>query len=248
MEYSVLAKSYNTLQYQADLKQILAAFYKGKSFEGLSKHSLHRIVNDALIQHYQGEETLKFMVAELFRMNDDVAAFEVRVNGSRADFLVINGQTKCFEIKSRVDTLKRLKKQTEDFGDVFEYNTIVTDQKHLRAVEELVVPHYGIWYFDEQRRIEHRKPLPSPYLDPQSQLGLMAKRELLSVFGSSDIGRILSNNSGDYINLMLKDVLKNRYAKRWAFIRDNWEQILPVDLQFFFNSNINPRTIYGQAS
>lgn len=247
MEYSVLAKSYNTLHYQAHLKEVLTTFYKGKSFEGLSKRNLHQVINDALIQHYQGEETLKFRIADFFRLKDYVAAFEVRANESRADFLVINGETKCFEIKSRVDTLKRLQKQAKDFGDVFEYNTIITDAKHLKAVEESIAPHYGIWYFAGDERIEHRQPLLSPCINPESQLGLMTKKERLSKFGASDIKRILASNSAGQINRTLKEVLKGRYAKRWNFVRNNWDKILPIDLQFFFNRNINPRTIYGQA-
>lgn len=57
-------------------------------------------------------------------------AFGVRAK-DRADFVVINGDSKCFEIKSKVDTLRRLDKQSADYHHVFEYNTVVVDGKHL---------------------------------------------------------------------------------------------------------------------
>lgn len=59
-----------------------------------------------------------------------IVAFGVRAK-DRADFVVINGDSKCFEIKSKVDTLRRLDKQSADYHHVFEYNTVVVDGKHL---------------------------------------------------------------------------------------------------------------------
>ena len=115
MDYGILARSYNTLHYESQLKKVLTSFYKELiSFEGYSKFSLHQVINDALVQNYSGEEILKFKLAQYFRLKDYTAAFEVRAKSSRADFLVINGETKCFEIKSKIDTLKRLEKQTLD--------------------------------------------------------------------------------------------------------------------------------------
>jgi len=244
MDFSVLAKSYNTLQYEHQLKTILSTFFKDFSHEGLTKFDLHQIVNDALIEHYQGEETLKFRIADFFRSEDYVAAFEVRANNSRADFLVINGDTKCFEIKSKNDSLKRLPRQTKDYCDVFEFNTVVTDIRHVELVEKITAPHYGIWYFDRDERIIHRNATLSPCLASESQLGLMTKGELKSAFGLTDKIQIQRDNDSQYINNALKTVLKARYAKRWSFICTNWDQILPIDLQFFFNSNVSPKLVY----
>lgn len=244
MDYSVLAKSYNTLQYEHQLRVILSTFYKSSSFDSLAKFDLHKIVNDSLLNHYQGEETLKFRIADFFRQNDYVAAFEVKANNSRADFLVVNGDTKCFEIKSKNDSLKRLPKQAKDYGDVFEFNTVVTDLKHVDLVEKITLPHYGIWYFDGEKRIIHRGATLSPCLAPESQLSLMTKSELKNAFGLTDKIQILSDNDAGFINNSLKDVLKARYTKRWSFLCANWDQILPIDLQFFFNSNISPELVY----
>lgn len=245
MDYGILARSYNTLHYESRLKQILTSFYKNPCFEGLSKYELHQSVNNALFQHHSGESILKFRLAQLFRHENYTAAFEVRVKSSRADFLVINGETKCFEIKSQIDTLKRLGKQTCDYKDAFEFNTVVTDQKHLSEVTQISPDYYGIWCFDGDERIEIRKAQRSQHLDPSAQLEMMTKLERKIHFGQTESDGIKSTFSSESINSILKIVLKRRYSDRWLFVKDNWDKILPIDLQFFFNTNITPELIYS---
>ncbi|RPH31975.1 MAG: hypothetical protein EHM93_11240 [Bacteroidales bacterium] len=245
MDYGVLARSYNTLDYPELLKKKLIAFFKYNSFDGLTKYELHQKINSALFNNYEGEEILKYKLAKTFLKKDYIAAFEVRVLNSRADFLVINGDTKCFEVKSKIDTLFRLKKQTQDYSDVFEYNTVVVDEKHLGIVQQIIPDYYGIWTFSGTKNIILREAQHSPNLNPTSQLSLLTKKELLKHFGSSNIFEIVVSNNDFDINNKLKDALKLRYTKRWAFIKENWESILPIDLQFFFNTNVSPELIYN---
>lgn len=245
MDYGILARSYNTLHYEGQLKKVLSSFYRDLSFDGLSKYALHQTVNDALIRNYSGEEILKYKLAQFFRLKDYTAAFEVRAKSSRADFLVINGETKCFEIKSKIDTLKRLEKQSCDYKDVFEFNTIVTDQKHLSIVKDIIPDYYGIWSFEGHEKVEFRKAQKSVHLDSSSQLDLMTKRERKIYFDLSEIDQILLDFSKDSINEILKGALKDRYKDRWLFVKSNWDKILPIDLQFFYNTNINPDLIYS---
>lgn len=245
MDYGVLARSYNTLAYKAQLKSLLIAFYRDRSLESYSKRELHELVNQSLLEHYQGEEILKFKLAQQFKTADYVAAFEVRAKSSRADFLAINGETKCFEIKSKIDTLKRLEKQSSDYKDVFEFNTVVIDKSHLSAVENTIPEYYGIWYFECDIKYEHRVAKVSPYVDPSSQLSLLTKKELMVLFSTCNYNSILSNHCAETINTNFKTALKRRYETRWSFLVENWDKILPIDIQFFYNTNIQPELIYS---
>src|SRR5690606_20309586 len=137
------------------------------------------------------EQSLKYKLARIFRKKGYVAAFEVRARDSRADFIVINGDSKCFEVKSKVDTLRRLDKQTADYHHVFEYNTVVVDSKHLSAMADTLPHHFGIWYFEGNRRVEYRQPTLSPCLDPEHQLSMLTKQERKAAFGSPDLTEIL---------------------------------------------------------
>lgn len=245
MDPSVLAKSYNTLHYSKQLKVLLNSYYRTSCFDGWEKFTLHQAINDAVFKYHNGEEILKFKLAQLFKSKDYVAAFEVRVKNSRADFLVINGDTKCFEIKSKIDTLGRLNKQANDYKDVFEFNNVVVDRKHLNGVQRIIPEYYGIWYFQGDRKIEHRKASLSPFIDSQAQLEILTKKELRTFFGKIEHNIILDTLSKEEINQKVKETLKSRYLHRWNFVRDNWNNILPIDLQFFFNTNISPKLIYS---
>lgn len=244
MDYGVLARSYNTLLYPNQLKTALGVFLNSNKYDSLSKIELHRTINNLLYKNYDGEEIIKYKLANTFLKKNYIAAFEVKAQSSRADFLVINGNTKCFEIKSKIDTLRRLKKQSKDYSDVFEYNTVVIDKKHLH-VENLLPAHYGIWYFNGNKKVIHRAATLSPNINPKAQLSLLTKKELEKFFFSSSFEQILEKYTPKEINNTLKEILKQRYNKRWNFIKDNWNSIFPIDLQFFFNSNICPQLIYS---
>ena len=245
MDYSALARSYNALSYANQLRSLLTSFFQTDNYRELTKYELAKIINDVVFKHYHGEQILKYKLAKEFIDKKYAAAFEVKAKSSRIDFLAINGDTKSFEIKSKIDTLNRLNKQVSDYGDVFEFNTVVIDTMHLSNVIKIIPEYYGIWYFEGSKKIIHRAAEYSPNINATEQLGLFNKKELRLSFGSVDKNEILALNNSSKINQKLKEMLKNRYFDRWNFVRSNWDKILPIDLQFFFNTNVKPEIIYG---
>lgn len=245
MNYSLLARSYSTLSYTNQLRDLLASFFQTDQYCKLNKFELAKTINDAVFKHYNGEQILKYKLAKEFIKKNYVAAFEVKAKTSRADFLVINGETKSYEIKSKIDTLNRLEKQVSDYGDVFEFNTVVIDKLHLNNVLKIIPEYYGILYFEGAKKVIHREPIYSPKLNPNAQLGLFNKKELIKAFETNNHQEILYLFDSSLINAALKNALKDRYNKRWTFIQNNWDIILPIDLQFFFNTNVKPEIIYG---
>lgn len=245
MNYSALAKSYSTLTYTINLKGLLNAFFETEKFSNYNKRELIITINDTLFQNYEGEQVLKYKLAKEFVKKKYIAAFEVRAKKSRTDFLVINGDTKSFEIKSKIDNLQRLSKQVLDYGDVFEFNTVVIDLKHLENVSSMIPHYYGIWSFEGSKKVVIKEATKSPNLCAQSQLELLNKKELIKYFFTHDISIIIENFSKEEINLTLKKALKQRYQLRWNFVQSNWDKIIPIDIQFFFNTNVCPNIIYG---
>ncbi len=244
MDYSSLARSYNALSYTYQLRELLGGFFQTDKYAHLSKYELVKTINDTVFKHYESEQILKYLLAREIINKKYVAAFEVKVKSSRTDFLVINGDTKAYEIKSKLDNLNRLEKQVSDYGDVFEYNTVVLDKSHLLGSLKIIPDYYGVWYFEHGKKHIYRAAQLSPKIDSAEQLNILNKKELLKSFHTINIAQILSTYDYDSINLALKLALKERYLKRWNFIQTNWNEILPIDLQFFFNSNIRPDIIY----
>lgn len=244
IDYTQLSQSYHTLHYRQQLLQITEACYGKCKTDGLSKYQLHLKINKTLFYYHHGEDALKYKLAKLFKGKGYIAAFEVRAKNSRADFVVINGDSKCFEVKSKIDTLNRLGKQSDDYHTIFEYNTVVVDAKHLKETERVLPQHYGIWYFEGKKRIEYRSASRSPYLNPLAQLEVLTKKERTCMFKMEAYVEIMDKYTAKEINEGLKTVLKKRYETRWSFVLTHWKNILPIDLQFFFNTNVDPLLIY----
>lgn len=243
----VLAKSYDILDYQFTLASLLKSVYPAENFELLSKYELHKVLNETLLQNYHGEEVLKYKLSKAFLNKKNlIAAFEIKVNNSRVDFLTINGSTRSYEIKSELDNLSKLSKQMNDYLLAFEYNYVVIDERHFHKANDLISEKFGIWCYKEGRFKKTRKAILNDKIEPEVQLRLLTKKELFRSF--PEYGgvpkNILSSLDCDSINHQFKITLKDRYRSRWDFLVANESQIFPIDMQFFFNTQMQPRDIY----
>lgn len=243
----LVAKEYNTLHYSPQLIDLLSIIYPSSSFSTFTKLQLHKEINDILITHYKGEQQIKYLLFKQFFNKKVVAAFEMRVNSSRTDFLTINGVSQSFEIKSSLDNLQKLNKQSMDYCRVFDYNYMVIHPKHLIKVEEIVPASFGIWSFNGTKKIIYRDAQLNTKIDPEIQLRLLSKKELKAGFKKYQNNRsqIIKDFTPAEINETFKQLLKNRYKNRWDFLIRHKESILPIDIQFFFNTNIEPAIIYN---
>ena len=233
------------MDYHPKLRELVATIDPVLDASNLCKFDLHRRINQAIVGHYPGEQVLKYNLFQEFRKKNVVAAFEMNVGTSRVDFVTINGYSTSFEIKSSLDNLDKLSKQTTDYTTAFEYNYVAVDECHLNKIADKIPEHFGIWTFLNGRKVVRRSAELNTAIDSSAQLSLLTKKEIRSFFGNQiTAAEILKSLSGEKINELFKLALKQRYQKRWSFITTHAEVILPIDLQFFFNRNIHPDYIY----
>jgi hypothetical protein len=245
-----IAKSYNVLYSIVELKKILISAFPQMDFHNYDKYHLHKFINDIVLRTYKGELKIKALLVEKFIKEDAISCFEIKTNTSRLDFLRINGSSISYEIKSELDTLFKLEKQIDDYSKLFEYNYVVIDESHYTKAIRLIPENYGIYIFAGKDLEEIKKPQINIKIDCEKQISLLTKKELNSYFNISTYStiNIFSAYSESEINRIFKDVLKNRYKKKWHFLVNERKQILPIDYQFFFQNNIPPEIIYGQIS
>lgn len=241
-----LAKTYNPLNYSRELIELISLVYPSICFDEWEKIKIHQLVNDIVIHKYNGEQTLKYNLFQTFYKKRLIAAFEIKVNNSRADFLTINGHSNSFEIKSSIDNLYKLEKQALDYIKAFEYNYLVIDEKHFEHAYELIPKSFGLWSFKKGRKKIHRDAVLNKKIDAEIQISLLTKREMQLFFSEVDGDRkqILRCFNDSEVNHRFKSALKKRYEKRWNFLVENIDTILPIDIQFFFKTNIDPKLIY----
>jgi len=245
---NALAKSYNTLDYYVTLIKHLQNIYPTEQFENFSKYELHKLLNAILVQYYNGEEILKYKLAEKhLKKRGIVGGFEMKVNNSRVDFLAVNGVSTSYEIKSELDNLSKASKQMADYMLAFEYNYLITDERHIEKAIELLPKSFGLWSYKNGKYRELKKAALNKKIDPEMQLSLFTKKELMTYYPHEQgrIKKILNTYTSSSINYQFKETLKDRYRDRWKFLLANKENILPLDMQFFFNTNILPERIYS---
>ena len=234
-------------------------------FEEYYNHvGAHKIVSDVIMALYPSEKTIKYYMArEHLDTDDEITAFEVKVEKSRLDLGVINGHSYGYEIKTELDNLGKLKKQIHDYSKAFEYVSAVIHPSHLDGVRKIVPEHCGIKIYRLSRNgcsfRTIRKSIRSPYLDVETQIANMTSRELeyvLKARGHSNIPSVRAHREDlirDSIpkvrmNSLFKRTLKNRFRARWEHVKRNFDRINPVDVQAFFNSMSDPKWVYYRNS
>lgn len=143
---------------------------------------------------------------------------------NRADLVVIDHQTRCFEVKTRRDTLLRLDRQLSAYEAVFDEVTVVAASKHINTVLSRIPVHVGIIEIVEFSGVLDfrivRMPLPSPALTVAKMLDLMPAAHIQTLLSPtlgfrrrSDL--ILAARSlGDAaVATALRHFLKLRYRK-----------------------------------
>ena len=91
----------------------------------------------------------KFLTTKEFTNDSStlvIDEFDVCRGSSRVDIAVINGKIHGYEIKSEQDTLERLPSQMNDYNKVFDKVTIVTGEKYVDKVFDIIPDWWGISY------------------------------------------------------------------------------------------------------
>lgn len=239
-----IARSYNVLSTKKRLIDVLNSVITDVDLTSYSKFEIHKLFNSIILSKYSSEQLIKSLLVNYFNEEGVVAAFEIRTNESRLDFLRINGQSISYEIKSEVDNLVKLEKQVSHYSELFEYNNVVIGKKHLSKAREIIPAEYGIFIESDGKLFEKRKARKNTNISPERQLNMLTKKEVHRFF-KADRQHVLKLFSQKEINSIFKDILKFRYTRKWDFLHNNKKNILPIDYQYFYHHNINPNIIYG---
>jgi len=115
------------------------------------------------------------------------------LNGSSiADIVLISKIfNQAFEIKSARDSLSRLEKQINDYLQVFDYVTVITQASHYDDVERIVPSFVGIFLIYDDESFDYvRKAAASPYLKKEKMVKLLWKNEIYSFLRSKGYSKI----------------------------------------------------------
>lgn len=111
-----------------------------------------------------------------------IQEFWIPLSHERADLVEVNGVLTGYEIKSGLDTLRRLPRQAVAFSAVLDKVSLVCDPRHLCPAQTIVPQWWGLLSATDtgetlSLQVE-REATINPVPDPERQLRLLWKAEL----------------------------------------------------------------------
>lgn len=150
---------------------------------------------------------------------------------ARADALLVANRISGFEIKSDVDSLSRLPRQVEAYGQVVERAYLVVGEHHREKASALVPDWWHIWVASWRNTDvvvrETRRGRMNPNVNPLAVTSFMSREQLITELARLGEKR-LSSRSVDDLRLMLVGRLGGagtmRVARARMLARADWQR------------------------
>jgi len=139
-------------------------------------------------EYYYLNTLLNKLLVGIHSVNSTTALSQVRIGSHIADFVMINGEGRVYEIKSDLDNYDRLHDQLSDFYKAFSKVSVLADVHERDSIERLLETFgemgesVGIYVLTEQDTIFGKAKIREPKqfddsLDHSSIFKLLRKRE-----------------------------------------------------------------------
>jgi hypothetical protein len=158
-----------------------------------------------------------------------VPEMALSLGAARIDLAVVDDALFGYEVKGRRDTLDRLPRQAEAFGQVFERLTLVTTEGHLRRAAAIIPDWWGIDLVDDREpTLTPVRPAgANPDLRPEALVRLLWRDEVVSLLrkaGHSDTRqprrmlwqRLVETMDGAGLSRVVCETLRQRAGWRAA--------------------------------
>ena len=89
-------------------------------------------------EYFYKNTILNQLLIKKHDLYNTAALTELPIGSSKADFILINGRGKVYEIKTDLDNLLRLENQIKDYYKVFSYVYVVVGNKQLSHVKQFL--------------------------------------------------------------------------------------------------------------
>lgn len=256
-----LYSKYSTIENINILYKTLINILDSSFLSTLNYENVHDAYNKVLLRYYPNEICVKsnFINKVLMKGRNHITIFELPIGSSRADLCKVNGKSIAYEIKTDLDNYSRLRKQLNDYFEIFDEVYVICSENNVNEVSSIIPSNCGIYTYVITKRGAYnfslvRQSLDNSLINAQKQLQLLRRREYFDYFklpgyinyepATNIIDYILERYSSKTINDNFKLILKERYKKRWDFLKYNHENIYEIDYQWFFKNQISPDKIY----
>jgi hypothetical protein len=151
---------------------------------------------------------------------------------ARVDLAVVNGIIHGFELKSDLDTLRRLPEQMDAYNSVFHQITLVVGKNHIREAIQAIPEWWGIIIAkisdsdNEMNFVSIREAIDNPAQDPVSIARLLWRQEALDILEKNGHADGVRSKPRSFIYQRLATVLNQSDLSaeviKCLFTRGDW--------------------------
>lgn len=137
-----LAQIFSTANFKKIIRKddYLDTFYRINKYTKVKENTTNlEVINQiysSLLNNYKNEYIYKnILINKLlfkkYRLKNTIALNEFKIGNSIADFVLLNGEARIYEIKTELDGLDKLEKQLADYKKFADKIYIVSSSKHI---------------------------------------------------------------------------------------------------------------------
>lgn len=219
----------------------------------------NRIINDLILKFYPCERVVKYyLIKKLKSLSNHIIAFEMSIGNSRIDLCRINGHSYAYEIKTAYDTFDRLDTQMCDYIETFEKVYLVVPFERREDAACHIPNSCGIITYratiDGELCFHYYRKAGINSCNIQKCANSLSSAELSNLLKQLKIKNIPSLRDEKLDVLfkcckgkfwtVYKKLLKDKYTSRWEFLVKHFDDILPIDIQNFFSTSLDPNLAY----
>jgi hypothetical protein len=120
-----------------------------ESFKDLTLEDLYENSFQLLSKKYRNEYTYKSLLLNkkligTHSISTSSMLSELRIGGAKADFVMLNGVSTCFEIKTERDSLQRLPNQLSEYNGYFDQTYVVLSERDVERYQSKISSNVGI--------------------------------------------------------------------------------------------------------
>jgi len=109
-------------------------------------------------EYYYKNSIVKKILIGRHSINSSTMLTEFRVGASKADCVIVNGISTCYEIKTDYDNLTRLKSQVDSYLKIFDKVNVVVSAKNLNSVLHTVPEQVGVILLNKSGTFREVRP------------------------------------------------------------------------------------------
>jgi hypothetical protein len=134
-----------------------------KPVKKLNYSNILKSIYEQLLVNYKSEYLYKNvllnrLLLQKYSLNTTTILNEFRVGSSLADFILLNGEARVYEIKTDLDDLSKLEKQLNDYRQFANKIYVVTSSKHVNSlIKQYENTDIGIIEFSSQNTLRQVK-------------------------------------------------------------------------------------------